>query len=132
MRSLLAAVAVPVSLMEGSAFAAAASVSPQLLLAGAPWGCPGGSSCYYEHPNGQGRVWVAPSCGFYDLGQPGVAEPVFNDQISSIDNAGNGEVKLFNWGDDGWHYLSTIPQGVAVNQLPAGVDDAVDAVDIQC
>lgn len=121
MLTLLAAMAVPASLMGVSAFAA-----------GAPWGCPGGSSCYYEHPNGQGRVWVAPSCGFYNLGQPSMVEPVFNDQISSIDNAGNGEVRLYNWGDDGWHYLSTIPQGVAVNQLPAGVDDAVDAVDIQC
>jgi len=52
------------------------------------WSCPAGFSCYYDGLRGEGRRWVAPSCGFFNLGNPETVNPPFNDKISSVWNRG--------------------------------------------
>ncbi|MFC3382556.1 peptidase inhibitor family I36 protein [Couchioplanes azureus] len=95
------------------------------------WNCPDGSSCYYEHEYGGGRMWRAPSCGFFNLGDPNVVNPVFNDRITSINNAGNGDIDLYNW-EGRWVHLGTVKKGYWVGRLDGGTNDKVDAIQIAC
>jgi hypothetical protein len=123
MTELLAAV--PAS----AASAAVPRVGPQSF-----WGCPDGFSCYYDGEYGAGRKWVAPSCGFFNLGDPHVVNPVFNDKITSINNDGNGDVRLYNW-IGSWQWVGTVPahsEGSWVGKLKPSVNNIVDAVEIDC
>jgi hypothetical protein len=93
------------------------------------WDCSPGYSCYYDGRNGTGWRWVAPSCGWFDLGR---MRPPFNDRISSIWNRGGGAIDLYNWdGRSRWIYLGTVPIGARGN-LPPQIDNIVDAVRIAC
>jgi hypothetical protein len=90
--------------------------------------CPDGFSCYYDGYFEQGRIFIAPSCGFFDLGGYGL-----NDRISEIINNGQGAVQPYNW--DG--VSSWIPVGdpVQVGQvrLYFGADNnVIDAISIAC
>src|SRR5262250_2189386 len=58
------------------------------------WECPAGYSCYYDGHGGTNRIWIAPSCGFFDLGH---FNPPLNDRISSIYNRGGGSIQPYNW-----------------------------------
>ena len=93
------------------------------------WECSSGYSCYYDGHYGVNRIWVAPSCGWFNLG---AMNPPLNDRISSIRNLGGGDIDLYNWdGVSRWIYLTTVPVGYRA-ELWNAWDNVVDAVSIHC
>jgi hypothetical protein len=93
------------------------------------WECQGGYSCYYDGGGGNNRLWVAPGCGWHNLGE---MNPPLNDRISSVRNLGSGAVKLYNYtGGGNWDHLITIPTATSAD-LFNQVNNTTDAVDIAC
>jgi hypothetical protein len=96
------------------------------------WGCRDNYSCYYDGAYGGGRKWVAPSCGFFNLGDSRVVNPVFNDKITSITNgSSSATITLYNWQGQ-WVWLGTMGPGDWSGQLKASIDNKIDAVQISC
>jgi hypothetical protein len=108
-------------------------VNPAVAQAG-NWGCQDGFSCYYDGEYGAGRKWVAPSCGFFNLGDPNVVNPVFNDKITSITNGSNhSTITLYNYiGGGKWDNLGTMAPGDWSGKLKESINNKIDAVDISC
>ncbi|MFF8366887.1 peptidase inhibitor family I36 protein [Rhodococcus erythropolis] len=94
----------------------------------ASWNCTTGYSCYYDDTDGVNRFWVAPSCGWFDLGK---MSPPLNDRMSSLYNRGNGAINLYNWTGSSWSHMMTVPVGYKVN-LHNSFNNVVDAVSIAC
>jgi hypothetical protein len=96
------------------------------------WGCGDGFSCYYDGSFGGGRKWVAPSCGFFNLGDSRVVNPVFNDKITSINNASNhATITLYNWVGS-WQWVGSMGPGIWSGQLKSSIDNQIDGIDISC
>src|SRR5690348_4540772 len=66
--------------------------------------CPNGYSCYYDYYE-SGKIWTAPSCGWFDLGR---FSPPLNDRISSILNRGGGGVQGYNWTGSRWQPIGDL------------------------
>ena len=94
------------------------------LFDSAPPDCPAGHSCYYDRPNGTGLLWIAPSCGFFDLGK---MSPPKNDRIESIWNGGGAPVQPYNWVGD-WRMIPPpvpVNRGATYTGVLANIIDAV-------
>jgi len=94
------------------------------------WECTQGYSCYYDGHGGANLMWVAPSCGWHNLG---IMDPPLNDRISSVYNRGGGGIQAFDWTDDkGWVEIGPkVPVGGTWDYWDAQ-DNVIDAVRIDC
>ncbi|WP_166663986.1 hypothetical protein [Actinophytocola oryzae] len=92
----------------------------------APIDCPAGHSCYYDGLNYVALLWVAPSCGFFDLGK---MTPPKNDRIESIYNGGGAGVLPYNWGGSWQPVGFSIPPGVGAN-FNGKFGNIIDAVQV--
>jgi hypothetical protein len=91
-----------------------------------PSDCPVGHSCYYDGQNWAGLLWVAPSCGFFDLGK---MNPPLNDRIESIYNGGGAPVQPYNWVGYWQPVGPPVPVGFGANYI-GGAANIIDAVQV--
>ncbi len=128
----LIAAGMAISLLAPQSPASAQTSTTQPQASAATDGCPGGFSCYYDGSDGNGKIWTAPSCGFFDLGK---MNPPLNDRISSIINLGGGAVTALDWSGGSnpqWNQIGT-PVAVGETRNYSGSwDNIIDAVRIDC
>ncbi|GAB2898488.1 peptidase inhibitor family I36 protein [Streptomyces mayteni] len=86
--------------------------------------CKDGQTCFFEHTNGGGVLWVVPTCWRNNV------PTSFNDLASSVWNKGGGPVDLFADTNSGG-YLGTTSQGWQGN-LRAEHNDRLSSVDVRC
>jgi hypothetical protein len=91
------------------------------------WECPEGFSCYYDW-YGTGRIWIAPSCGWHNLG---ALNPPLHNRVSSIMNRGNGTVRLYDYIVDRYVEIFSVGVGRSL-QLEGSSTNVIDAVEIEC
>ncbi|QNP71572.1 peptidase inhibitor family I36 protein [Streptomyces roseirectus] len=86
--------------------------------------CPANYSCYWTGASGAGSQWNAPSCGGWTF-----SGTVWNNNLGSIQNRGNGTVHLYDT-TNYTGYLASIAIGGAVNLGSLG--DRVGSIRINC
>jgi hypothetical protein len=91
------------------------------------WECPGGYSCYYDW-YGEGRIWIAPSCGWHNLG---ALNPPLHNRVSSVMNRGSGTVQVYDYIVDRYVEIGAVAPGNWL-QLEGSLTDVIDAVNIEC
>lgn len=93
------------------------------------WGaCSSGDTCLFDGRNGRARFWVAPDCGFWNLG---TMRPRRDDRLTSIRNRSDSHVELLDLEEGEWVLVRTIRPWTRVN-LRSWENDIVDAVRIEC
>ncbi|WP_435593381.1 peptidase inhibitor family I36 protein [Nocardia sp. bgisy118] len=116
--------------LVSAAFAALACAAIGITVSAAPasagygYGCPGGTFCGWDDPDGTGSmiVQVDANCVLHDIGNGGVG-----DRLTSYWNRTRKTVAVYNWTGDHWQLLVSIPDNGRGN-MPRGTDNTADAV----
>jgi hypothetical protein len=121
-----------VSVLSAVGLAGPASASESVSTMPAATTCVAGFSCYYDGSSsgfsGNGLLWNAPHCGFFNFGS---FSPPLNDRVSSIINRGGGAVQAYNWVGK-WQAVGTaVPPGGTRNYTGSQAN-IIDAVSIAC